>query len=261
MKLSWLAVFSTTLILRVTLVLSQEDSFNPEVNPGTDVDPGVQVDPGTEVDPGTQVDPGSDPGSGTEGDPNVVEGDPNTAVVEGTDPNPESSGGEPVPEEGSEYDIADQEDDGYNLIPHIPDGCSDIRIFSLRGSNEPYPGRGGAMLGIMCSEFEPTGLSCDYEDVAYPANISYSGYYCSSAHVGTIAGVNQMTDYVQKCPNSRLVLMGYSQGASVASDILGGGGGTLFGCEQPDNPPLSRDTKPGSNSESPHTSCPTPNRP
>lgn len=240
MKLSWLAVLGTTLILRANLVLSQDDTSNPDVNPGTDVAPGIQVDPGSELDPGAQPDPGSDSSSGSDGNPNA-------ALVQGTDPNPEYTGGEPVPEEGSEYEIADAEDDGYNLIPHIPDDCSDIRIFSFRGSNEPYPGRGGAMLGIMCSYFEPTGLSCDYEDVAYPANISYSGYYCSSAHVGTIAAVDQMTGYVQKCPDSRLVLMGYSQGANVASDILGGGGGTLFGCQQPDNPPLPRDTKPGSN--------------
>ncbi|RMZ86789.1 hypothetical protein DV736_g5984, partial [Chaetothyriales sp. CBS 134916] len=121
------------------------------------------------------------------------------------------------------------EEEDYNVIPHIPEDCSDIRIFSARGSDEPYPGRGGAMLGIMCWLFESAGVSCDYEDVSYPANISWSGIFCESADIGAHAGRNQMTKYVQRCPDSHLVLMGYSQGASVVGDILGGGGGQLFG--------------------------------
>lgn len=140
------------------------------------------------------------------------------------------------------------EEEYYNVIPHLPEDCSDIRIFSVRGSDEPYPGRGGAMLGVICSLFESTGLSCDYEDVVYPANISYSGIFCESAKIGVDAGQAQMTAYVQRCPDSRLVLTGYSQGAGIVGDILGGGGGSLFDCDQPSNPSLPRDAEPGSNS-------------
>lgn len=147
-------------------------------------------------------------------------------------------------------DPSESDGQDYNEIPHTPENCSDIRVFSARGSNEPYPGRGGAMLGVMCQLFEAAGVSCDYEDVVYPANISYSGYFCESAHIGTTAGPAQMAAYVDRCPDSRLVLMGYSQGASVVGDILGGGGGPIFGCEQAYNPPLSRDTAPGSSSKS-----------
>lgn len=143
-------------------------------------------------------------------------------------------------------DPADLQDEPYNVIPHMPDDCSDIRVISARGSDEPYPGRGGRMLGTICALFESEGLSCDYEDVSYPANISYSGIFCESAHVGAVNGRAQMTDYVQRCPDSRLVMMGYSQGASVVSDLLGGGGGPIFDCEQPSNPSLPRGTAPGS---------------
>ncbi|ETI21403.1 hypothetical protein G647_07750 [Cladophialophora carrionii CBS 160.54] len=152
---------------------------------------------------------------------------------------------EPVPEEGSEYEYTGDED-YWHGHPHLPEDCNDIRIFSARGSDEPYPGRGGTMLGVMCYLFESVGLSCDYEDVVYPANISYSGLFCQSANIGASRGQTQMAAYVERCPNSRLVLTGYSQGGSVVGDILGGGGGPIFGCDQPWNPSMPRSTAPGS---------------
>ena len=211
MKLSWLAAIITALVLRATLVLPQDEFTESE------------------------VDPGLEPALKDLGEP----------VPEGGSEN--NYTGELVLQEGNEYDEDTAEEEYYNVIPHLPEECSDIRIFSVRGSDEPYPGRGGAMLGVLCSLFEPTGVSCDYEDVVYPANISYSGIFCESANIGAYAGQAQMTECVQRCPDSRLVLTGYSQGGSVVGDILGGGGGPLFGCEQPWNPSLPRNTAPGSN--------------
>lgn len=46
----------------------------------------------------------------------------------------------------------------------------------------------------------------------------------ASATGGAASGVAQMTAYAERCPISNLVLSGYSQGANVAGDILGGGG-------------------------------------
>lgn len=40
--------------------------------------------------------------------------------------------------------------------------------------------------------------------------------------------------------------MGFSQGGSVVLDILGGGGGELWGCVQEDNPRMDKSTAPGS---------------
>lgn len=70
--------------------------------------------------------------------------------------------------------------------------------------------------------------------------------WCKSASQGQANGQAQMKDYSQRCPNARLILLGYSQGGAVAQDILGGGGGKVFECEQPDSPALDSTTTPGS---------------
>ncbi|KEF57048.1 uncharacterized protein A1O9_07238 [Exophiala aquamarina CBS 119918] len=211
--LLWFAVLSTTIVLRITPALAQEETPPPA----------AETPPPPVIDtPPPAVDPNSE-----------------------QPPPPAEVTGEPVPEDGGQHDVTD-EGEYYNVIPHLPEDCDDVRIFSARGSDEPYPGRGGAMLGVMCSLFESNGVSCDYEDVVYPANISYSGIFCQSANMGAFAGQSQMTEYVQRCPDSKIVLAGYSQGGGVVGDILGGGGGFLFGCNQPFNPPLYRNTTPGS---------------
>jgi len=55
-----------------------------------------------------------------------------------------------------------------------------------------------------------------------------------------------MAAYAALCPHSKLIMAGYSQGAQIMTDILGGGGGYSFnGCYQPETPPLNRTTSPG----------------
>ncbi|RPA79900.1 alpha/beta-hydrolase [Ascobolus immersus RN42] len=121
--------------------------------------------------------------------------------------------------------------------------CEDVHIFIARGSTEPFPGRQGAQVDAICS-----GLpSCGYEDIIYPA--TYEDY-CNSVAIGAANGQKAMADYVERCPDSKLVLTGYSQGAHVVGDIVGGGGGyggAAVGCLQPVNPPLKRDAAPGRN--------------
>lgn len=244
MKLSWLATISTALILISTPAFTQDDFTTSEG--GLTPTPTDSTPPEGE----STVDPAPAEFTPSEGEPTP---DPNPDEFTAYDADPSLDPGpdqstEPVPPAGSDGTNTGEQVD-YNLIPHIPEGCNDIRIFNIRGSDEPYPGRGGSLLGVICSLAESKGMSCDYEDVVYPANISYSGIFCQSANTGAYAGAAQMGGYVQQCPDSRLVLIGYSQGASVVGDILGGGGGTLFGCEQAWNPSMSRDTAPGSSSK------------
>ncbi|RYP29757.1 hypothetical protein DL767_006578 [Monosporascus sp. MG133] len=118
--------------------------------------------------------------------------------------------------------------------------CDSVHVFLARGTNEPYPGRQSAVVSAICN-----GISnCGYEDITYPASTSPS--YCSSVEAGIIGGTSQITAYASRCPNAKLVLSGYSQGAQLIGDILGGGGGdTALGCSTPINAGLNPFSSPG----------------
>ena len=95
--------------------------------------------------------------------------------------------------------------------------CDDVHFFLARGNNEGYPGRQAALVEATCD-----GLSsCGYEDLLYSA--LYTDLYCQTAYDGAIAGLTQMTRYAEMCPDSKLIMAGYSQGGQIAGDIMGGG--------------------------------------
>jgi acetylxylan esterase len=125
--------------------------------------------------------------------------------------------------------------------------CQKHHIFVARGSDSGYPGHNGPLIVSICDKLD----DCGYEDIIYPANSSYAGVnaWCKSAHIGAQHAQEQMTSYAEKCPDAKLILLGYSQGGSVALDTLGGGGGPVFKCEQEENAALDRTKVPGSNSE------------
>ncbi|KAK7940741.1 Alpha/Beta hydrolase protein [Apiospora aurea] len=107
--------------------------------------------------------------------------------------------------------------------------CAETHIFLGKGNNEPYPGRQGKLVTAICN-----GLSsCDYEDIQMQNMLEDE--YCGAVQEGSTNGVNQIIAYNKRCPSTKLVVSGYSQGAHVVGDIFGGGGGTYFnGCvEQP----------------------------
>lgn len=118
--------------------------------------------------------------------------------------------------------------------------CDDVHFFLARGNNEPYPGRQGDLVAATCD-----GLaSCGYENLIYSA--LYTDLSCQTTYDGTQAGFKQLTSYADRCPKSKLILAGYSQGGQIVADILGGGGGVSFnGCIQPSTPALDRNTSPG----------------
>ncbi len=123
--------------------------------------------------------------------------------------------------------------------------CDEVHFFLARGNNEPYPGRQGMLVEATCDGI----ASCGYEDLYYSA--LYTDLYCQTVYDGAVAGLVQMKAYAEKCPNSKLILAGYSQGGQIAGDILGGGGGKSFnGCIQPDTPPTDPNTAPGNMSRS-----------
>ena len=82
--------------------------------------------------------------------------------------------------------------------------CNNVQVFIARGSEEPYPGRQGALATAICS-----GVPfCGYTDIGYPATFSD---YCNSVSSGGANGTSLITAYAQRCPSAKIVLTGYSQ--------------------------------------------------
>jgi acetylxylan esterase len=125
--------------------------------------------------------------------------------------------------------------------------CRPYHIFIVRGSDEPYPGRQGNLSREICSRIGSN--DCGFESIEYPAKSTRWGQeeWCKSAAKGATNGQAQMKVYNQRCPESKLILLGYSQGGAVAQNILSGGGGKVFECELAPNAAL--DTSIGSNSK------------
>ena len=112
---------------------------------------------------------------------------------------------------------------GPEVVALETDECQKYHIFIARGSDSGYPGHQGPLVKLIC---DGLGGDCGYENIIYPANSSFAGdeAWCKSAHLGAVNGQRQMKEYAERCPDSKLMVTGFSQGASVALDILGGGG-------------------------------------
>lgn len=99
--------------------------------------------------------------------------------------------------------------------------CTDVHIFLAKGWNEQYDDqRQTKLVDAICSEVDG---SCDYEDIILN-NLSGSDY-CTAVTEANGNGKQQLQAYAAKCPNSKLVMSGYSEGAQVVGDIMAGGGG------------------------------------
>lgn len=104
--------------------------------------------------------------------------------------------------------------------------CQDVHLFLARGDGESYPGRIGQLATAVCGGI----ANCDYEDIQFT---SVDGsVYCDSVYEGANNGIDQVYAYNKRCPKAKLVLGGYSLGANVVGDILGGGGGNFYDCSE-----------------------------
>lgn len=94
------------------------------------------------------------------------------------------------------------------------DDCDDVHVFLARGTGEDYPGRQISVVWAICNGTEAddgaAAASCGYEDVQYPATLLLPEY-CTSEGLGVTHGTAQITEYASRCPDSQLVLSGYSQ--------------------------------------------------
>lgn len=95
--------------------------------------------------------------------------------------------------------------------------CDHIHYVIARGTTEGYPGSLGSLVDILLAKFP----NSNYEDIIYPATQETS---TDSYWEGLANGTQQIKNYADNCPDSKIVLMGYSQGALVVGDLLAGGG-------------------------------------
>jgi cutinase len=109
---------------------------------------------------------------------------------------------------------------GLNAAPSaVPsahaDGCAAAEVIFARGTGEPK-GVGKVGQAFVDSLRQDTGMDIDVYGVNYSAGKLQLG-----GGDGANDAINQIKTTVQKCPATKIVLGGYSQGASVI-DIVGG---------------------------------------
>ncbi len=95
-----------------------------------------------------------------------------------------------------------------------PPACPDVQVLFARGTFEP-PGIGVTGLAFVNSlRAQLPGKSVDVYPVKYPASLDFE-----TAADGVIDASNKVRDTAATCPNTAMVLGGYSQGAAVMAYI------------------------------------------
>jgi cutinase len=97
----------------------------------------------------------------------------------------------------------------------VAQSCSDVEVVFARGTSEA-PGLGATGTAFVDSlRSQAGGRSVSVYPVNYPASTNFAS--------STAAGANDASNHVQSvaanCPNTKLVLGGFSQGASVIDSI------------------------------------------
>jgi acetylxylan esterase len=105
--------------------------------------------------------------------------------------------------------------------------CAAVHIIVARASTEAA---GDGVIGALATLIQgDVNATVSQEAVVYPASLTN---YASSVAKGDSAMAADVEKAVSSCPNEKIVLLGYSQGAQVVGDVLaGGGGGASLGAE------------------------------
>jgi len=98
------------------------------------------------------------------------------------------------------------------------EACSTgIHMIVARGSTET-PGLG--KIGVVAGNASLVVPGSTSAAVDYPASL---GDYDDSVEEGRVNIVQMISEYTTRCPESKIVLLGYSQGAHVVMDAICGG--------------------------------------
>lgn len=95
-------------------------------------------------------------------------------------------------------------------------------IIARASLEDPGPGA----LGRLVPQIKEQLPGSDNVSVEYPATLDN---YTTSEAAGVVAMTTLLNEYTSRCPDSKVVMMGYSQGAQVAADVMcGTDEGSLF---------------------------------
>jgi len=98
--------------------------------------------------------------------------------------------------------------------------CATVNIIVARASTEA---QGDGVIGALAEEIQKgVKATVSQQAVVYPAALTP---YEPSVTAGDTAIKKQLEEEVSNCPGQKIVLLGYSQGAQIVGDVLGGGGG------------------------------------
>lgn len=116
------------------------------------------------------------------------------------------------------------------LLTAVPAGgaparCSPVALFAVPGTgesdSEADPGLDvGLLSGLTVPASERNGDDLLVEYLAYPASLDRPLPYVLSELRGVEALDRRTGAHHQRCPDSRIVLVGYSQGADVVDDLV-----------------------------------------
>ncbi|KAF5008507.1 hypothetical protein FDECE_5207 [Fusarium decemcellulare] len=111
--------------------------------------------------------------------------------------------------------------------PSSPSCVSGAHIIVVRGSTEP---QGPGIIGEVAQKILERIHDSDMVSLKYPAE--YDPYVTSQTE-----GVNTLTDMVKKytktCPNTKMILVGFSQGAHIIADVMCGASSDGFPATKP----------------------------
>lgn len=119
-----------------------------------------------------------------------------------------------------------------NPVPGIEtrQSCPGVHVFAARETTAS-PGYGSA--STVANLITQTYSGSTSEAIDYPAcggQSSCGGVsYANSAKQGVAAVASAVNAFNKKCPNTSIVLVGYSQGGQIMDDALCGGGDTAEG--------------------------------
>ena len=92
--------------------------------------------------------------------------------------------------------------------PLVAAQCNKVQIFTAVGHGEDYPGVQRSITTAVCQGIS----SCGVANIKYPSKAeSGNPNGCQAIVMGIETGKKLLTDYATKCPDSKIVVTGWSQ--------------------------------------------------